>query len=519
MNDSFRSVVFLIALLLLPAFGVYIVCGMIDFSASAYWPAIVWLTVFAVLALNNSHMLVCSIVALWPRKGHVSEMEHSGAGTDVLYVVRNETADLLFTTMSASLAGIMGLNAHLWLLSNSDDLTVHSAECGVISRLQEKGGAEKVSLFWARRNSLRRKHTGIHEWLEAHPEAGSIVICDADTILPPGSVEKLLRKAAHPDNAGIALFQSHIRPVDAETRFAVMLSFGQEIAQRIYARAHQRVFRRSAYYGSGCLIRAGAYRNAIVPAWVLSHDIWETVALEQHGWRVVFCEDVVTFGRFPPNMLDFMRRGRRWIVGTMESLPLLVLPGIPLGTRFLVLLPIYLYVSQPLLLIWIAIGFGLSSSLGPLLTVQAFALAGSGYVHLEMSSCLLFTVAIVFGHRFTQCRTVREVSEAMLELAASIVLCLNCILFDSVTVLAALCRRRRVYEWVRAEKQTRRLKLRAVAAELWLSTVVGVIATAVGVSYAFHWALIASPFLVSFCLGIPAAYWTAQRPGGNQPLR
>lgn len=330
-----------------------------------------------------------------------------------------------------------------------------------------------------------------------------------------GSVEKLVRKAEHPDNAGIALFQSHIGIVDAETRFARMLSFGQEIAQRLYTTAHQRVFGRIAYYGSGCLIRAAAYRNVNVPAWVLSHDIWETVALERHAGRIVYCGDVVTFGRFPHNMLDFLRRGRRWIFGTMETLPLLALPGIPLGTRLLVLLPIYLYLSQPLLLIWIALGFALSSSVGPFLAVQTFASAGSGYVHLEMSSCLILTMAIVFGHRFTQCRTLRETGATALELAASIVLCLNCILFDSATVVAALVSRRRGHEWVPAEKQNRPLKLRDVAHELWPSTLFGLTITVAGAVYAFHWALIASPFLVSFCLGIPASYWSAQKRGGN----
>jgi membrane glycosyltransferase len=516
MREPFRSGLFVIAILALPVFGVYVLAGLLDFSGSLYLPTILWLAGFGCLTLNTAHMLVCSLVALWPTKPQISETDRSQVSrTDVLYVVRNESTDLLFTTMAASLAGIAGSNVRLWLLSNSDGVDFRSSERHLIKRLQQKFGAESVGSFATRKNPLRRKHVCIREWLDAHPESCLILICDADTVLPAGSVEKLIRKAEHPDNAGIAVFQSHIRVTDAETRFARMLSHGQEIAQRIFATAHQRVFRRSAYYGSGCLIRAAAYRTLNIPAWVLSHDIWETVALERCAGRIAYCPDVVTFGRFPNNMLAYLRRNRRWIIGTMETFPLLVRPRVPFGTRFLVLLPIYLYLCQPLLLIWIAVGFAGSSSVGSVGAIQTSALIGSGYFHVEMSSCLIVTIAIVFGHRFTQCRSLREIGDTGIELAASIVLCLNCILFDSATVIAALVRRRRVHEWVPAEKQNRPVQLREVARTLWPSTLVGLVAAITGAVYAANWALIASPFLLSFCLGIPAAYWTAQKPQKN----
>jgi len=511
---------FLAAILFLTVLAVYVLSGMIDFGASSYWAAVSWLAGFGILTLNNSHMVVCSVVALWPGKRNIPEVEYpSDQRTDVLYVVRNENTDLLFTRMSASLSGVRSSNTRLWLLSNSDDSSFQLAEQQLIRRLQCEFGTKRVSLFNTGKNPLRRKHVCIHEWLETQPETIYVVICDADSVLPPGSVEKLVCKADHPDNAEIVLFQSHLRISWSETRFARMLSFGQEVAQRLYTTAHQRIFGRSVYYGSGCLIRAAAYRKINVPAWVLSHDIWESVALEQNSGRVVYCNDVVTFGSFPHNMLEFMRRNRRWILGTTETLPLLTLSGIPLGTRFLVLLPLYLYLIQPVLLIWIAMGFVLRSAAGPFLAVQTFASAGSGYVHLEMSSCLIFTMVIVFGHRFTQCRTLRDIAETALELAASIIVCLNCILFDSTTIIIAMCWPRRGREWIPSEKQNRPPKLSDVAFRFWPSTLVGLIATAAGLIYASRWTLAALPFLISFCLGIPVAYWTGQRYRGYCKIR
>ncbi|HXT64463.1 MAG TPA: glycosyltransferase family 2 protein [Pyrinomonadaceae bacterium] len=511
-RQSLKTALFFTAILSLTFLGTYVLSGMIDFRASSYWPAIIWLAGFGIMALNNAHMIVCSVVALWPGQKSLPEAEHSSDYcTDILYIVRNENTDLLFTAMLSSLAGIATSNTRVWLLSNSDNSEFQMAEDLLVSKLQADFGAERVHLFRTLKNPLRRKHVCIHEWLEVHSESSYVFICDADTVVPVDSVEKLIRKANHPDNAEIVLFQSHLRNLRAETRFVRMLSFGQEIAQRLYTATHQRIFGRSAYYGSGCLIRTIAYRNLNVPAWVLSHDIWETVAFEQNAGRVVYCHDVVTFGSFPHNMLDFMRRSRRWILGTTETFPLLARPGVPLGTRFLVLLPIYLYLIQPLLIIWIALGFILSSSVGPFLAVQTFASAGAGYVHLEMSSCLIFTMVVVFGHRFTQCRALGEIGETALELAASIIVCLNCILFDSMTVVLALIRPTRAREWVPTPKQNRPPKFTDVALKLWPSTLLGLIATVVGLVYAFNWTLAASPFLVSFCLGIPAAYWTGQR--------
>jgi membrane glycosyltransferase len=485
-GESVRTATFLAAALILPIVGIYVLSGAIGASDGSYWLRIAWLAGFGLLALNNSHMLLCAVVALWPYRTHLPEGDVSDDRVDLLYVVRNEKAAILFAAMSTSLAGALGANAHLWLLSNSDK-RAQASEKRLIERLQERFGAERVSLFQARRNPLRRKHVCIHEWLEAHPDSCYVVICDADTVMPAGTVGKLLRKAEHPDNRDVALFQAHIRIAHDETRFARMLSFGQEIAQRLHAGTYQRVFGRSVYYGSGCLIRSDVYRQAKAPDWVLSHDIWETVALEQHAGRIVYCGDVVTFGWFPHNMLEFIRRSRRWVAGTMEAIPLLVAPRISLATRFVVLLPIYFYLSQVLLLAWIAIGLALRSSTGPLLVSQTFLSVGAGFVHLEMSAPLALTMAIVFGHRFTQCRTPGEIARMGLECVASSLLCLNCVLFDSVAVVRSVVRRGHSKEWVPTEKQRKSLAIKDVVRELWPSTVFGLAITVLGLIYAPQW--------------------------------
>jgi hypothetical protein len=171
MKAPLKSVLFVAAVPFFSALATYVMVGMIDFRNSAYWPAVLWVAGFFLLALNASHMLVCSIVALLPREPHLRESEDCGGRTvDLLYVVRSENTDLLFSTMSGSFSGNRGPGVRLWLLSNTDHSEFQNAERGLIRRLRQTFGDDRVGFFESRLNPLRRKHTCIHEWLDAYPE-------------------------------------------------------------------------------------------------------------------------------------------------------------------------------------------------------------------------------------------------------------------------------------------------------------------------------------------------------------
>lgn len=462
-------------------------------------------------------MLVCSLVSLLVKE-HLLEEKSFGTfpKTAIIYVVRNEDATVLFNNLKSTFENNYKENVDLWLLSNSDFQEVKKEENRVIGDLQRIFGKERLGYFSTLCNFLRRKHVCVHEWLHAHEEYKYMMVCDADSVIPSGALEKLVRKGEHPDNSGVVLFQSQINVANKTTYFSGFLGSGQDFCQRIYARANQIVFARGVSYGSGCLIRCKDFREIKVPDWVLSHDIWDTIYLEERGRRVVFCSDVVTYGGFPNNYIDYVKRSERWIKGTLESFQTIIRKKIPVGTRVMVSYPIYMYCAQPIFFLWILSGFFQDVKMWkPLLVAQKYAFLGGSMVDLEMSSQLFITLGIIKLHRFVKCKTMKEIGMVFLDLFASLLLCLNNLVLDSLSVIKWLFVRQKGMAWVPTPKKiTDAMGLIPVIKKLWPSTLMGVAGLVLGCLYSPVWTIIASPFLCSFILGIPLAYLTGKKQQG-----
>ncbi len=518
MRRDVGPILFLAAIVILTAISTYLISGMIRFSAGNLFLAGFWILGFAVLFSNVAYMLVAAVVSRFLSDRPLPESTDAAlAPTAIVYVVRNEEPEPLFEKMRSSFAGNREAGVDLWLVSNSESPDYAASEKEVLQRLAEDLGRQRVHGFVPPRNPLHRKHTALTRWLAAHPEYQYLVVCDADTLLPPDTVARLVRKAEHPDNLGIALFQSRIHALPGATYFTRWLGAGQEICQKIFASAHQKAFGRGISFGSGCLIRCRALGEIEVPDWVLSHDIWDTALLEKKGHRVAFAGDVVTYGEFPGNYIEFLKRNRRWILGTLESLAVCRRPGLPLATRLMLLYPSYLYFTQPLFLAWILSGFFLGTVLArDLLPAQRYAFLGASYVDLEMGSHLVLTMAIVVGHRFAQCRSLSEMGKVLMELLGSVMLCLNGVFYSSLAVGEWLGRRIQGREWVPMKKRDENLGWRQSVAALWPTTTVGLLGLTLGFRYSPDWALVALPFLVSFVAGIPVTFWTGQLQEGGR---
>lgn len=493
----------------------YLIFGMINVPQSNKALAIFWMIGFTVLTLNVGYMLVSTIAALITRKKpFLREAEPDTLpNTAIVYIARNENAEALKENLTSSFRNNFEENVDIWLLSNSDFSEYVKDEQKLSLELKKEFGGHRFNYFQTYDNPLRRKHVCISQWINANLRYKYFIVCDADTLLPFGSIRKLVCKAEHPENRKIALFQTHISIIKKATYFSQLLGLSQDICQKIYSKSNQNVFGGGVSYGSGCLIRSEAFRDIDVPEWVLSHDIWDTVFLEEKGYQVVFCGDVVTYGRYPANYLEYLRRTRRWIAGTLESIPICFKAKISPGTRFMVLYPSYMYAIQPLFFLWILSGFFYNNKLWePMLVTQKFAFLGSSIVDLEMGSQLFFTMAVISGHRFTGCRSLKEARYVIVEFLTTMLLCLNGIVFDSVTVIKLLVFNKRGKAWVPMKKgPDQKLGIKEVAKELWPVAVLGVVILILGAIFNPLWTLFASPFIASFILGIPAAYWTGKR--------
>jgi len=518
-----KTIFFLSLILLFTFLSTYAVAGMVNLRHSNHFLTAFWLVGFVLFTFNVGYMLVCSLAALFCKETFLKESNLAFfPKTAIIYVVRNENDSILLDNLTASFDNNPNENIDLWLLSNSDSEDFIAKERGLVEKLRGRFSPKKVGYFQTKNNPLRRKHVCIQEWLHAYPEYAYMVVCDADSILSQGSVEKLLSKAEHPENADIVHFQSQINTVNRNTYFASFLGHGQDFCQRIYSRTNQKIFDRSISFGSGCLIRCKEFSRINVPDWVLSHDIWDTIFLEEKKHRVVFCGDVVTYGSFPNNYLDCVRRSERWVRGTLEASGIVVTKKIPVGTRFMTFYPIYMYCAQPLFLLWIISGFFANLNVWhPLMVTQRYAFLGASLIDLEMGSHLFITLGILKAHRFVKCRSLKEAKLVFVDLLCSLLLCLNNLVFDSIAVVNwLLTRKKRGMDWISMPKEiNEKVGLMPIIKKFWPSTALGIIGIVFGLRYSPVWTMVASPFLISFILGIPLTYLTAKQINPITALR
>jgi cyclic beta-1,2-glucan synthetase len=180
--------------------------------------------------------------------------------------------------------------------------------------------------------------------MEALRNLRFVVTADADTRLPPGSVNRLVGTLAHPLNracfdgesgrvrSGYTVVQPRIEiaPENAGRSLFTRLYAG-DAAIDIYSRAVSDVYQ--DLFGTGIFAGKGIYEVAsfekslegrIPVNSLVSHDLFEGL----HG-RVALASDIIIYEGFPSGYLDYARRGHRWIRGDWQLLPWLgrTVPG------------------------------------------------------------------------------------------------------------------------------------------------------------------------------------------------
>ncbi len=177
-----------------------------------------------------------------------------------------------------------------------------------------------------------------------------VVTVDADTVLPPGAVNRLAGTLAHPLNtarfhdhsarvrSGYTVLQPRVEIFPLSTsRSPFARLFAGNTAIDIYSRAvsdvYQDLFGEGIYVGKGIYDVASFHQSleGRVPENALvSHDLFEGV----HG-RAALVSDIVLYEDFPASYVEYARRWHRWVRGDWQTLPWLMrhVPGAS-GQRF-----------------------------------------------------------------------------------------------------------------------------------------------------------------------------------------
>ncbi|MDO6965464.1 GH36-type glycosyl hydrolase domain-containing protein [Rhizobium alvei] len=226
---------------------------------------------------------------------------------------------------------------------------------GLIHRARRFNPAESRWMGWERKRGKLEAFIGE---LSGHPASdfklreGSAktlstaryaVTMDADTVGPPGAVNRLVGTFLHPLNAarfrngqgkplhGFTFLQPRVEisPAAGDRSWFTRLFTGDtsiDIYSRAVSDVYQDLFGEGVFIGKG-IIDIAAFQKSlagVVPEnSLVSHDLFEGL----HG-GVALVSDVVFYEDFPPNYLAFSLRALRWMRGDWQLLPWLM-PRVP----------------------------------------------------------------------------------------------------------------------------------------------------------------------------------------------
>ncbi len=492
------------------ALAVYTAFDAVAFPLSSLWIAWLWLSGFSFLIFNVIYMFLASAfyLILKPEPLKESYVPYIPK-TAIIYPLKNEEVGMLerisYTFGNNNLPGV-----DLWILSDSDKDFLET-ESKLISELRNKFGEGRI-FYRNRPKPTERKQGNVLSWLAEHLYYKYFLVCDADSMAPQGTLLKLIKKAEHPENRDVSLFQTFIKITHAKTRFAKIQSIGARFSQELYFKTLQELFGRQISFGHLCLIRSKDFIRIKIPKGIMSHDIWDTTYLDAMGKRIAFCHDVKTWDEAPANYLEARARDKRWAKGTLQSWPLLFKSGVSPETRLFVFYGIYVYISHLVLFLWLVLNAFLADIRATHLLIfkSNNTLFLSPYMRQELLIGLILTMVAIYGHKFVLLKRFK-LKDILVELVFSTLISLNNVYYQTVDILSL------PFEglvWKPMKKDPfSTVTFKQVAENLWPTTVLGIAGILYGIKLSNEWVLLSFPLLLSFTLSIPVVYWTAKPAG------
>jgi len=501
-----KTLLFFSSLLSLTVTGTMIVGSGILFGEEEILPWI-WLAGFALLFFNVSYLFVISVFSVLLKKKVLPEVYvQEFPKTAFCYFIRHEDTDLLYQRMDWSFQGNRIPNLDFWILSDSDS-EFEAEELRLVNRLHKKYGNR---LHYRRRPvACERKQGNIRDFVDAHPEYAFLYICDADSMVPKGTVLKLLKKALHSANQDIAIFQTFIRTANANTYYAKFEGIASETSQKLYFQTLQSLFGQTVSFGHHCLARRELLQRINPPKNLLSHDNWDTALLDQLGYRVVFVSDVITFDEVPAHYLETRKRESRWMQGTLQGWPLIFMKGLNPGVRFLSFYGIYCFLTQPVFLVWVLAGLLAQSYFwGERLSFGTNAIIFSLFANKVVYAVLVFCLLVVFFHKLVVVKNRADLKRFFYELFFSTLVYSGNFLYVTLDFLTLPLKK---LIWRAMKKDPyERLSFPETVKTMFPGTILGII----GLWYIWEGApypkYSALPLLLSLALGIPIVFLSAK---------
>jgi membrane glycosyltransferase len=285
------------------------------------------------------------------------------ARTAVVMPICNEDVPRVFAGLRATYESLArtGQLQHFdfFVLSDSADPDKRVAEQAAwLDLCRAVNGFGRVFYRW-RRIRIKRKSGNVADFCRRWGASYRyMVVLDADSVMTGECLTRLVRMMEAEPGAGI--IQTIPRAAGRETLHARIQQFAANVYGPLFAAGlHFWQLGESHYWGHNAIIRVAPFMRycalrrlpgrGVLSGEILSHDFVEAALMRRAGWRVWIAYDVPgSYEEMPPNLMDEIKRDRRWCQGNLMNFRLIALDGVHSVHRAVFMTGVLAYVSSPL---------------------------------------------------------------------------------------------------------------------------------------------------------------------------
>lgn len=382
-TGNIRRAVLLALMLAQAVLGVYTMSRVLPYGGTTP-PEIAIVAMFAILfcwILSGFWTAMAGFLALMRGDPFLISRRTTGeqpipeaARTAIVMPICNEDvarvmAGLRATYESLARTGELG-RFDFFVLSDSGQADIHAAELEAwagLCRAVDGGGR---IFYRRRRRRVKRKSGNIDDFCRRWGKKYRyMIVLDADSVMSGACLATLVRlMESHP---GAGIIQTAPRAAGRDTLYARI----QQFATRVYgplftAGLHYWQLGESHYWGHNAIIRLDPFIRhcALAPlpgkgslsGEILSHDFVEAALMRRAGWSVWIAYDLDgSYEEMPPNLLDELKRDRRWCHGNLMNFRLFAARGMHRVHRAVFVTGVMAYLSSPFWFVFLALSTAL----------------------------------------------------------------------------------------------------------------------------------------------------------------
>jgi len=309
------------------------------------------------------------------RRDSVPPPDAAASLTALVMPIYNEDPLRTTAALQAMAEALAKIDAHrsfeIVILSDSTNADAWIRETLRVNQLRNSLLA--IMPVWYRRRwqNIARKSGNIEDFVRRWGgRYQHMVVLDADSLIDAPTLQRLVQAMnADPD---LGILQTAPQLIGATTFFGRLQQFagcayGPVITRGLSAWSGDS----GNYWGHNAIIRVAAFaQHCGLPelagrkpfgGFILSHDFVEAALMRRSGWKVRMATDCGgSWEESPPSLIDVAVRDRRWAQGNLQHMKIIGSAGLSFTSRMHLGVGIMSYLSSPLWLVMLGIGFALA---------------------------------------------------------------------------------------------------------------------------------------------------------------